>query len=158
MAHADQSSPKRRGGRKLSLLCGLIAIALVTALSLSGRSVASEPKKEAEPKSALDPHFMKLKPLHVPILKGRRVTRYADLVVVLELVDSASQDDVTEKMTALRDAFIEDLQIQAAMRGSDDPSINLRRVKGRFKILAKRVLGEGVIEDVLIDSALDRFN
>jgi hypothetical protein len=104
--------------------------------------------------TATGPFFYKMDALLAPVIEKRRVRGYAEIVVTLELATKEAERLVHGKTLPLRDEFLRDLQFQAGMRGEGDPAINLRRIKARFKALAARVVGEGAVADVLIDSAI----
>jgi hypothetical protein len=100
------------------------------------------------------PFYYKVAALLAPIVEKRRVKGYAEIVVTLELVTKDAERLAFNKAAVLRDEFLRDLQFQAGMRSEGDPAINLKRIKARFKVLAARVMGEGVVIEVLIDSAI----
>ena len=102
------------------------------------------------------PAFMHLEPFLAPVIEGRRIVKYVTLGITLELSDESYIELVRENNAPLRDTFLNDLLMQAhMMRGSGRP-VYLPQVKARFRILAQRVLGEDVVEDVLIRYATDR--
>ena len=104
--------------------------------------------------SAAGPYYYKLDVLLAPVVAKRRVKGYAEVVVTLEMADQEGESAVRDKILILRDEFLRDLQFQAGMRGEGDPAISLKRIKARFKALAARVVGDGVVTEVLIDSAI----
>ncbi len=104
--------------------------------------------------SATGPFYVKLGALLAPIAEKRRIKGYAEVVVTLEIADREGEGLVRDKAVVLRDRFLRDLQFQAGMRSEGDPAISLKRIKARFKMLAGRVVGEGVVTEVLIESAI----
>jgi hypothetical protein len=63
---------------------------------------------------------------------------------------------VNNNITPLRNAFINDFVFQAQMNSGTTESILLQRVKTRFRTLATRIVGEGVVKEVLISHVMDR--
>lgn len=104
--------------------------------------------------SASGPFYFSFEALLAPIVVKRRIKGYAQLIVTLEMADREGETAVRDKTLVLRDEFIRDLQFQAGMRSEGDPAINLKRIKARFKVLAARVVGDGVVTEVLIESAM----
>jgi hypothetical protein len=104
--------------------------------------------------NATGPFYYKMDAFLAPIIEKRRVRGYAEIVVTLELATKEAERTVHGKNLPLRDQFLRDLQFQAGMRAEGDPPIDLRRIKARFRALAARVVGDGVVSDVLIDSAI----
>lgn len=112
----------------------------------------------AEDENATGPFYYKLAPFYAPVVKKRRIQGYAEIVVTLEVDTKDAEHLVHSRLLPLRDEFMRDLQFQADMRSGDERAVDLSRIKKRFKILANRMLGEGTVSEVLIQSALDRGN
>ncbi len=104
--------------------------------------------------SGTGPFYFKFDAFLAPVVEKRRIRGYAEVVVTVEVADREGEKAVRDKTLALRDEFLRDLQFQAGMRSEGDPAINLKRIKARFKVMAARVVGEGVVTEVLIDSAM----
>jgi len=113
---------------------------------------------EAEDHDADDgdaPVFLTLAALQAPVLEGRRIDRYVTLGITLELADEAAEDLAKELRVPLRDALVRDLFFQANMTRTRGATVHLPRVKARFLILTRRVLGEDAVKDVLVVHAFD---
>jgi hypothetical protein len=105
-----------------------------------------------EPETA----YVPLDLLFAPVVREREIRGYVLLSLQLELADSYDLNLVHLRMAPLRDAFIRDLHTQALLRRSGEPSVNVYRVKKRFMLISERVMGAGVVIDVLIQSAMER--
>jgi flagellar basal body-associated protein FliL len=103
-----------------------------------------------------DVGFLHLKPLFAPIVRHREFQGYVVLSLELELADRENLSYVEHRMQGLRDAFIEDLHLQAVGRRTDAPNIDLRELKKRFLALSEEVLGPGIVTDVLVQSVMER--
>ena len=112
----------------------------------------------AEDENVTGPFYYKLDPLFAPVVQKRKIAGYAELIVTLEVGTKEAEQLVHSRLLVLRDEFMRDLQFQADMRSDGERAIDLKRVKGRFKVLANRLLGAGTVSEVLIQSALDRGN
>ena len=104
----------------------------------------------------LGPEFYELEPLLAPVMEGRRIGRYVLLVITLELSSQWVKPRAYKLRTPLRDALLQDLHFQAQMRGDGEGPINLTRIKARFLVLSRRILGADAVDDVLITQAFDR--
>ena len=100
--------------------------------------------------------FLPLDPLFAPVVREREFRGYVLLSLQLELADSNNLETVDIYLAPLRDAFIRDLHLQALLRRSGEPSVNIHRVKKRFLMIAERIMGPGIVTDVLISSAMER--
>lgn len=147
--------------RWISCLSVVLGVVLGATIGLGGKparaaehAAASEGGGEAGEAAATGPFYYKLDALLAPIVEKRRVKGYAEIVVTLEVADREGEKAVRDKTLVLRDEFLRDLQFQAGMRSEGDPAISLRRIKARFKVLAARVVGEGIVSEVLIESAI----
>lgn len=100
--------------------------------------------------------FVPLDPLFAPVVREREFRGYVPLILQLELADSNNLETVKIYMAPLRDAFIHDLHLQALLRRSGEPNVNIHRVKKRFLMIAERIMGPGIVTDVLIASAMER--
>jgi hypothetical protein len=137
---------------------GLSLAFLALVLLLAGQPVmAAEHEKAAKPEGASDgPVYVKLPPIVLPVFSGNRVTRQAGLAVTLELVKGKSAAaDVEPKQRQLTDAFITDLYGVYELRGDADRIIDPALVKETLQGAGDRILGKGVIQQVLIQQAFE---
>ena len=100
--------------------------------------------------------FVPLDPLFAPIVREREFRGYVLLSLQLEVANSNDLETVKIYMAPLRDAFIRDLHLQALLRRSGEPNVNIHRVKKRFLLIAERIIGPGIVTDVLIAGAMER--
>jgi flagellar FliL protein len=112
---------------------------------------------QAKPGPNLDgPVFINLPAIVLPIFQGDRVTRQAGLVLVLELVKGKLATDVQPNQPKLYDAFITDLVQLYEQRGDEERIIDPALVKQRLQETSDRVLGPGVVQQILIQQAFER--
>ncbi len=98
-------------------------------------------------------HFVEMKALTAPFIRDGVFAQYVVLVINLEVASEAAIETVRELKPRLRDAFVSELHALAAMRPPGQRLINLARVKARLLAGASRVLGPGVVRDILVQIA-----
>ena len=100
-----------------------------------------------------EPGYIELKPLTAPVVRDGAFAHYVLLVVNLEVTAGHDIADVREYMPRLRDAFVTELHALAVVRPRGQRLINLPRIKTRLLATAERVLGPGVVSEVLVQLA-----
>lgn len=95
--------------------------------------------------------FVELDPLVLPIVDKNGVSQVVSIVVVIEVEDDKSAEMVTKLQPRLKDAYIQELygvlNRHAALQGG---VLQVGMVKDRLGAISERVLGEGVVEEVLL--------
>jgi flagellar basal body-associated protein FliL len=124
---------------------------------LGGGKPATETPEAAAPASAT-PTYVALDPFVVPVIRDDRVARQVALTVKLELQGGAAKTLVNEKMPLLRDALLTRLHAVLSRGGLDNgQSFDAVRVKRQFLAECDRVLGKGVVREVLIEEATEKI-
>lgn len=102
------------------------------------------------------PVYVAFPPIVLPVIGHNRVTEQVGVAVSLELAKGQAADSVEAKRTALTDAFISDLygifQQRAALHRVADSTL----IKARLLQTANRILGSGVVKDVLIEKLFEQ--
>ena len=98
-------------------------------------------------------HFVEMKALTAPFIRDGVFAQYVVLVINLEVANESDVAIVHENKPRLRDAFVSELHALAAVRPPEQRLINLARVKARLLAGASRVLGPGVVRDILVQLA-----
>jgi len=140
-------------GTKKGKLIALLALVLLIGGGGGVKFLILDAPKEEAPVELV---FVALEPIFAPIYKDRAFAGYVLLMLNLEIPDSRNLPLVKERITPLRDAFLSDLYLQAAMRRASDPPVDISRIKRRFLQLSEQVLGPGIVGDVLVESAVER--
>ena len=97
--------------------------------------------------------FVEMEPLTVPFVRDGKFAHYVVLTVSLEV---KSQDYATrcrEQIPRIRDAFVGALHNLAERRATDQTMINIGRIKASLVASGQKVMGSGVIQDVLVQLA-----
>jgi flagellar protein FliL len=128
----------------------LCAAALVTA------GLAAGPVWASGTPAAGGPAYMTLAPIVLPVFDGNTVTRQAGVMLTLELAEGKTEADVEPQRRRLVDAFISDLYALFEQRHDADRVIDAGLIKSRLGETATRILGPGVVHEVLIQQAFER--
>ena len=127
------------------------AIAISSALLLAPAEAALGQEKKAD-----GPIFVNLPAIVLPVFEGRDVTRQASIVLTLELAKGVTEAAVKEQQPRLVDAFLGDLYQLYQQRAAADRVIDPAEIKPKLQQSADRILGAGVVRDVLIQQAFER--
>jgi flagellar FliL protein len=148
---APATAISERPGRRFACLAAAFLI-------LAGVPVraAEHGEKASAPPPGSGPVFYKLPPIVLPVFEGDVVTRQASLVLALELAQGKSEDAITGYQRRLLDAFIGDLYAIYEQRQRAERVIDPTVIKPRLQASADRVLGPGVVREVLIQQAFER--
>lgn len=102
------------------------------------------------------PVFVKFRPIILPVIGRDRVTERVGIVLALELFKGKTAANVEPKRRILTDAFISDLyaifQQRAALHEVADGTL----IKARLLQTSNRVLGPGIVKDVLIEQLFEQ--
>jgi hypothetical protein len=91
----------------------------------------------------------------VPVIKGDDVTRQVTFLVTLETAGSANRQKLLDKRPQLQDGFLRDLYGVIAVR-PDTEVYDATVIKARLRRVGDRVLGEGIIDNILVNVTYDR--
>jgi hypothetical protein len=92
----------------------------------------------------------------IPVIEGDEVTRSVSVGVVLELAEGQTAASIEAKRPVLVDAFYRELYGMFAQRSGADRIAEDRTVKERLGRTADRVLGPGVVREVLIQQLFEQ--
>lgn len=134
----------------------LVALILFGA-SASGLPASAAGEEGPAPAPALTgPVFVKLPLFSIPVIEGDKVTRQVVVGVALELVEGVKAASIGEKQPAVIDAFFRDLYGMFGQRSQISRVAVERSIKQRLGQTADRVLGPGIVRQVLILDLLER--
>lgn len=118
------------------------------ALTDDAKSHKKAEKKDGHSKTF---EFVELDPLILPIIDEDGVNQVVSMVIAIEVADSYSANKVTSLSPRLKDAFIQDmygvLNKHAALKGG---VIQVNMIKKRLNKISNKVLGDDVVQDVLL--------
>ena len=100
-------------------------------------------------KSALA--YVALDPLILPIIGETGVTQNVSLVIQLEVPDAATAEQVKRLTPRLQDAFIQDMYGALSRKNSMEQGVlQVAPLKARLNRVSTKILGEGKVNDVLL--------
>ena len=103
-----------------------------------------------------DAEYYTLQPFTVPIVRDGRIAKHVSLLITLETRGLANKDKILEARKRLRDSFLRDLHGVMSIRRKDGRSFKTSVLKKRLMAVSKRVLGEDIVRDILIELVLER--
>lgn len=92
----------------------------------------------------------------IPVIEGGNVTRTVSVGIGLELVKGKTLEDVKAKEAVLMDAFFQELYGLFAQRASAERIAQPPIIKARLMRVADRILGPGVVSQILILQLFER--
>ncbi len=116
-----------------------------------------EVKKEKKEVDRSKFAFVELDALILPIIDDNGVTQTVSLIVAIEVADEHAAATVESQAPRLKDAFIQDmygvLNDKAALKGG---VIQVNMLKERLNKASARVLGDDIVQDVLLQVVQQR--
>jgi flagellar FliL protein len=146
---------RKRASRRVIRLVLAFAVSLI---ALPAMAVEHGPSKPPKGEGAVEgPTFIKLPPIVLPVFDSQnKVTRQAGLVLALELNPGKTEADIEPNRRKLYDAFLTDLYSIYDQAGSAGRVIEPGVIKQRLQETSDRVLGPGIVHEVLIQQAFER--
>jgi len=102
-----------------------------------------------------DPLFFELEPMLVPVIYDGQLQRNIFIAFRLQ-VAHGQQEKARFHMSQLHDVYLRALYDLIPKQLETRQTLDLRRLKKRLMVITERVVGPGVIEDILIVSVFER--
>jgi flagellar basal body-associated protein FliL len=135
-----------------ALIAGGSCLSVLPALAAGEES----PEKAAPGPAVSGPVFVTLPLFSIPVIEGDKVTRQVTVGITLELVEGVKADSIDEKKPAVIDAFFRDLYGMFGQRSQIARVAVEGSIKQRLGQTADRILGPGVVRQVLVVQLLER--
>ncbi len=135
------------------LLIPLVLLALLGGGGFAGWTYGKpllEKMKEEKEKAAAAPLLVSMEPLVVPVIENNIVTHHLTVSLSLEVAGLSADEKLRNALPRVIDAFNSELYGLLSLRFVRDGGVDLPLVKQRLLLASERVLGSGVITDVLI--------
>ncbi|NIA67044.1 hypothetical protein HBA54_00385 [Pelagibius litoralis] len=97
-----------------------------------------------------EPVFVPLHPVVISLIQEGEVTHHVTMQLTLQLHDTWDKDLTDRNMARLRDAFLHEMHGLYAMRMVREAGFESPLVKKRLIEICDRLLGEGVVAEILL--------
>lgn len=106
------------------------------------------------------PRFVNVAPLVISVFAGDQVLTTIQIEVKLETRGSENVAKLQKIEPRINNAFLQEMSsfIPRVMAKNEGMPLNVTLVKQRLKLVADRVVGDGIVNGVLVQSVLDRRN
>ena|SRR5690348_10526255 len=138
------------------LLVAIVSAGLVSWVTPTFAAGEESPGHSESAPAVSGPVFVKLPLFNIPVIEGDKVTRQVRVGLALELVDGLKADSIDEKKPAVIDAFFRDLYGMFGQRSETRRVAVEGSIKQRLGQTAERILGPGLVREVLILELLER--
>ncbi len=126
---------------------------------LAGEDAEGEALEEELPEEpAGPPVYVEFNPMQVPLLSERGVEQMITLVIALQVRDNGVGDEVIELAPRLNDAYLLELygSLEQGEVMLENGMIDLSAVKRKLLEASTEVLGDGMIDDILVQMVSQR--
>lgn len=114
--------------------------------------VGNAPAEPAAPVKVQPPSFVDFGLLIVPVVQDREVKKQAEMILRLE-VPHEKKEVVAQHLPRLQNAYLQELMSFLPIHLRDSDKLDQAVVRRRLTALSERVLGPGMVKDVLIEQA-----
>ena len=101
-------------------------------------------------------HFIKLGAFVIPEVNGNQVTRHIALDISLEVTGDEKKAEVEYMLPRVKDTILRVLHKHMSRRRAPDASQDLLKLKRKIRRAGNALLGDGTINEVLIENTLER--
>ncbi len=115
-----------------------------------------EVKKVIQKKEVDTTVFIDMDPLAIPIFRGNKVAATIQILVKLETNSEDNAEIIKNRMPVITDAFVRDLHSFMPRLLKAKERVDVLIIKQRLKMVADKVAGKGLIQNVLVQSILDQ--
>lgn len=100
--------------------------------------------------------FIDMDPLAIPIFQGNKVAATIQILVKLETNSEDNAEIIKDRMPVITDAFVRDLHSFMPRLLKAKERVDVLIIKQRLKMVADKVAGKGLIQNVLVQSILEQ--
>jgi hypothetical protein len=148
-------------GKKLRTATAALAIGLAGSVAWPPSIHASEHEDGASIKipGLLDKNALghyPLQPFSVTVIRDGKIKGILTVTLTVETKGGENMNKVMARRYELHDAFLRDIHGVMSFTRADGRTIDPTVVKTRLMAISGRILGDGVVEDVLVVSIFNR--
>jgi len=100
--------------------------------------------------------FIDMDPLAIPIFQGNRVAATIQIQVKLETNNKSNAETINNRLPVITDAFVRDLHGFMPRLLKAKERVDVLIIKQRLQMVSDKVVGKGVVRNVLVQSVLDQ--
>ncbi len=119
-----------------------------------GPFAVPEGEKTAQEEPEEPPAFIDVEALLIPIFQGDRVISTIQISVKLE-IKKENEEEVNRLLPKIHDALLRDLYTYIPRQLHRYKKLNLIKVKRHMITVADRAVGQGLVDNILIQSIMD---
>ncbi len=101
-------------------------------------------------------HFINLGAFVIPVINGNQVTRHVSLAISVEVVGDEKKAEVEHMMPRIKDVVLRELHKHMSRRRNPDVVQDLLTLKRKLLKAGNALLGEGMLNEILIENSLER--
>lgn len=116
---------------------------------------ASEVVEEDVEVKRVDPIFYDLDAMMVPVIQDGELRRNISIVFRLE-IHQDHEEEAKQRMSQLHDVYLRALYDLIPQQYETRETLDLRKIKDRLMVITERVVGKGVIKDILVLTVFER--
>lgn len=150
------------------ILAVLIAVVLCAGHPAAAQEGNGDAKK-SEKKDTLDKlpgwlggkeaQFFRLPVFNVPVIRAGEIVGQVSMTVMIETSDFRNKNKIIENRHQIQNGFLRDLHGVVSLDSGAGRSVNIPTVKARLLKVADKILGPGIVTDILVDNVYVRqFN
>lgn len=147
--------------RPLQNAC-ICCILAAMAACLAAPAQAAEKKADVDKRGIMQNLFgdtvdhFPLQPFTISVIRDGQVASLMSVGIVIETVGAANRDKVVENHVRVHDALLRELHGFMSIERGDGRTFDARNAKLRLVRAGERVLGAGVINNILVQNLSDR--
>jgi|TARA_R110002072_G_scaffold49863_19_gene135043 flagellar basal body-associated protein FliL len=125
---------------------------LLTKDAEEAESEKAEPSPAKEDKKRTSTaNTIALAPMVLPIIKEGKVVQHVTVVIKLLVPDLYAENKLQSRLPRLQDALLTEMYSLLALRFVQENDEEMRFIRRRLLLVGQRILGEGVLENLLIE-------
>ena len=137
------------------LVGGAVATLKWLGLGPFENSETAETEEAPDKDPGMQTIFVDMEPIMVQLLKGNAVAMTVEVQVKIETEGQDNAIFLTRQMPKISDAFVRDLYAFMPRMLKTKKRIDVLILKQRLQVVGERLMGKGLIKDILVQSEID---
>lgn len=100
--------------------------------------------------------FFRLPRFNVPVIRAGEIVGQASMTVMIGTSDFRNKNKIIENRHKLQNGFLRDLHGVVSLDSGAGRSVNIPTVKARLLKVAEKILGPGIVTNILVDNVYVR--